>query len=93
MTKKPATLLGTQGDTTFTVERPWHGRSGGGLIDVDARRLVGVVQGYEIGGRGRGVYISHAAILRFLEKVKRDRLLPLKLPMSTPRYDRALRIC
>ena len=61
----PTTILGVQGDTTFTRERPWHGRSGGGLID-DSGYLVGVVQGYEIRPGGRGLYVSHQAILQFL---------------------------
>jgi hypothetical protein len=53
-------------DTTYTRERPWHGRSGGALIDVDSGRLVGVVQGYEVDYKRRGMYISLAAIRSFL---------------------------
>jgi hypothetical protein len=68
ITRKSATLLGTNGNWTYTAEKPWHGRSGGGLIDVDARRLIGVVHGYEVKANGRGIYISHAAILKFLDK-------------------------
>ncbi len=48
ITKKRATILFSQGTTTYTEERPWHGRSGGGLSDGDARLLIGVVQGYEL---------------------------------------------
>jgi hypothetical protein len=69
LTTRPATLLLTQGGTTYTREKPWHGRSGGGLIDVDARLLIGVVQGYEAGPAPyqRGLYVAHETILRFLE--------------------------
>ena len=67
LTKKRATILFSQGNTTYTEERPWHGRSGGGLTDGDGRVLIGVVQGYEIYPNNRGLYISHQAILRFLK--------------------------
>jgi hypothetical protein len=63
-----ASLLGSDRGITFTREIPWHGRSGGALIDCDAGCLIGVVQGYEIGGELRGLYVSHEAILRFLGK-------------------------
>jgi hypothetical protein len=68
VTRAPATLLESVGPTTFTREKPRHGRSGGGLIDLDGRCLIGVVQGYEVGGRGRGVYVSHQAVLAFVNK-------------------------
>lgn len=70
ITVRPATLLFSQGNTTYTREKPWHGRSGGGLIDVDAHVLIGVVQGYELWPNDRGLYVSHAAILRFLAQAK-----------------------
>lgn len=66
--KLPNTILGTSPNTTFTKERPGHGRSGGALLDADKGYVIGVVQGYEIGGQRRGLYISHAAILRFLKQ-------------------------
>src|SRR5262245_3310735 len=44
----PATLLGSGRGITFTREIPWHGRSGGALIDHDSGCLIGVVQGYEV---------------------------------------------
>ncbi len=66
ITRKPVTILSTDETTTFTREKPWHGRSGGGLIDVEARVLIGVVQGYEIRPDGRGIYVSHEAIVKFL---------------------------
>jgi hypothetical protein len=71
VTNRPATIVAAEGDTTFTAERPWHGRSGGGLIDIKHRCLIGVVQGYEIWPTRRGLYVSHAAILRFLAKHRR----------------------
>lgn len=68
VTSKPATIVSTSGNWTYTAEKPWHGRSGGGLIDVEARVLIGVVHGYEVKAGGRGIYISHAAVLTFLAK-------------------------
>ena len=68
VTNKTATLLLTDGNWTFTREKPWHGRSGGGLIDANARVLIGVVHGYEVKANGRGIYISHAAIRTFLAR-------------------------
>jgi len=68
VTNRPATVVGVSGDWTFTREKPWHGRSGGGLIDLEARVLIGVVNGYETTGQQRGVYTSHDAVLRFLEQ-------------------------
>jgi hypothetical protein len=74
VTVRSATLLETVGTTTYTREKPWHGRSGGGLIDGEAGVLVGVVQGYEVGGAGRGLYVSHEAILRFLGRCRPELL-------------------
>lgn len=70
-TVRTATMLSTGPVVTWTREPPWHGRSGGGLIDADAGVLVGVVQAYEVvGGRpARGIYASHQAILTFLGRV------------------------
>jgi hypothetical protein len=67
-TQKTATAIGTMGDTTFTVEKPWHGRSGGALFDTQNGVLVGVVSGYETIGQQRGLYVSHQAIRSFLSK-------------------------
>lgn len=52
-----------EGRETYTRERPGKGRSGGGLISSDGY-LVGIVHGYEDGGRG--IYVSLTAIHRFL---------------------------
>ncbi len=92
VTNHLATILSVDGMTTYTREKPWHGRSGGGLIDVEARVLIGVVQGYEVGGGQRGLYVSHAAIVMFLEKHRPQLLLaapsaPDPWPLSkAPRY-------
>ncbi len=82
ITNKSATILFSQGDTTYTAEKPWHGRSGGGLIDVDSKCLIGVVQGYEVSPTARGLYISHDAILRFL--VKHWPVQPRSPPQPNP---------
>jgi hypothetical protein len=65
-----ASILTSSGGITYTRERPIPGRSGGGLIDVDGRVLIAVCQGYEVRPNGRGMYVSHATILAFLEKHK-----------------------
>lgn len=85
---RPATILGTADPTTFTRERPWHGRSGGALLDAEHGCVIGVVQGYETAGQRRGVYVSHATILRFLAKQKqgtppRQDAVPFRLPAPT----------
>lgn len=66
--QRPATIVAQGAATTYTRERPWHGRSGGGLLDLESEVLIGVVQGYEVDGPRRGMYVSHAAILKFLTK-------------------------
>lgn len=68
---KPATILKTDSTTTWTREMPWHGRSGGGLIDADAKVLIGVVHGYEVEQPKRGLYVSHKAVLAFLARNQR----------------------
>jgi hypothetical protein len=75
--KRPATIVENRGvgwDVTLTTERPWHGRSGGALIDPTNGTLVGVVSAYtgppnhrELQSGANGVYVSHAAIVRFLQ--------------------------
>jgi hypothetical protein len=64
----PTHMLQSAHGTTWTREPPWHGRSGGALIDMDAGYVVGVVSGYEIGGMRRGIYASHDAICDFLHR-------------------------
>jgi hypothetical protein len=68
VTLRHVTVLGSQGAITFTREQPRHGRSGGALVVSDGQvsYLIGVVQGFEVMGQGRGMYASHEAILAFL---------------------------
>lgn len=66
VTVRSATLLREMGKETWTREPPWHGRSGGALLDPDSRVLLGTVIGYQSYPRGPGVYSSHSAILTFL---------------------------
>lgn len=74
--KRPASIVGQAGpSTTLTSERPWHGRSGGGLIDAGTGYLVGIVSAYEgpsnraeLANGYHGVYASHGAIFRFLRR-------------------------
>jgi hypothetical protein len=81
----PAHIVSLSGQVTYTRERPWHGRSGGGLIDADAGTLIGVVQGYELSGPRRGIYVSHQAILRFLERCRLRRIDPC-FPQPAPAF-------
>jgi hypothetical protein len=74
---RPATILAAGPSFTFTRERPWHGRSGGALIDVKTGLCVGICSGYEgprnhleIDGMYRGVYASNQSILEFLRRCK-----------------------
>ncbi len=64
---KTATIVGDDGLRWLTKEMPWHGRSGGGLIDMTVGRLIGVVQGYETTGQRHGLYINTRTIWQFLE--------------------------
>lgn len=71
-TMKQAHILKEEHDVYFTREKPWHGRSGGALIDLDSGYLVGVVSGYENPYKSpntRGVYVSLPAIQKFLKSV------------------------
>lgn len=70
---RPAEIIYSDAKWTYTKQRPWHGRSGGGLIDQSTGYLVGVVSGYtgpknhqELFGNYKGVYASHSSILSFL---------------------------
>jgi hypothetical protein len=66
ITHRPATVMAATADWTYTREKPWHGRSGGGLFDLDAKCLIGVVNGYETSGPERGIYVSHESVLAFI---------------------------
>src|SRR5262249_40903761 len=80
-TIRPATIASVEGGRTFTRERPWHGRSGGALLDADAGYVIGVVQGYEVAPWGRGIYISHSSIVAFLKKDHTGRQLRINNPL------------
>jgi hypothetical protein len=68
VTIRVATVLRYEGCNTITREAPWHGRSGGALLDPDKNVLVGTVVGYRGEPRrpGPGVYVSHRCIMQFL---------------------------
>ena len=98
--KRPASIVGQAGqNTTLTRERPWHGRSGGGLIDAQTGYLVGIVSAYEgpsnraeLANGHHGVYASHGAIWRFLRKTghirdqaPRQFTQPIPRQLTTPR--------
>lgn len=68
---KPAMIMKTEGSHYLTDTKPWHGRSGGPLVDIETEMIVGVTHAYEPpqrqGGRNVGVYISLETICNFLE--------------------------
>lgn len=73
LTKREAHVMEESDTTTWTVQKPREGRSGGGLIDKDGAVLVGVCVAYVAPGWfGRyltdrpGVYASRKAISRFM---------------------------
>jgi hypothetical protein len=76
---KMATIVSIQGKTIYTAEKPWHGRSGGGLIDEQGQ-LIGVVQGYEVNDQQRGMYVSHDAILSFIRTPPPQQYTPSPQP-------------
>ncbi len=71
-----ATILRDDGTTWWTQEMPWHGRSGGGLIDSTSGYLIGVVQGYSTPGpsyrshpddpRCKGMYVNLRTVQAFI---------------------------
>ncbi len=72
---RPAEIVGGTGQVTYTRERPWHGRSGGALLDGETGELVGVVSGYTGPPNHReqfpgatGVYVSLPTIRAFLAR-------------------------
>jgi hypothetical protein len=67
-TQRPAHIVKTDSDITWTREPPWHGRSGGALLDLDQGVLIGVVSGYVSYPEGPGLYVSHRDIGFFLEQ-------------------------
>lgn len=83
ITSRTATLVAQDVANYYTRERPWHGRSGGPL--VDGGKLVGVVQGYEVSGRRRGIYVHHRVVLRFLTDVAHRNLHRIDRPQYAER--------
>jgi hypothetical protein len=77
------TILGQLSHWTYTKEKPIEGRSGGGLFDLDAKVLIGVCIGYEVSGEGRGLFVSHQSIMRFLN-AETPRSLAPNLPIQKP---------
>ena len=67
-TERPVHIVKTDRDITWTREPPWHGRSGGALLDLDQGVLIGVVSGYVNYPEGPGLYVSHREIGLFLER-------------------------
>jgi len=81
LTIKRATITRSGANWTITREPPWHGRSGGGLIDSRGY-LVGVVHAYEDPVAGPGIHVSHASIVRFLTSFKGAQAAPV--PQQPP---------
>jgi hypothetical protein len=74
-TVRPALIVAVDDLWIYTQQKPWHGRSGGGLIDRRSNMLLGIVSRYEAmpgaapGQVGnRGVYASRKSILAFLNQ-------------------------
>lgn len=75
VTQKPAKIVGAWGNNYKTDSRPWHGRSGGALIEKRTGYLLGVVSAYtdprnhaDYHPGEHGIYVSLPAIHRFLAK-------------------------
>lgn len=64
MTKASARMIRDDGSYIWTYEKPWHGRSGGPLLDGDY--LIGVCHGYTTGPSGAGMYVSMQRVHLFL---------------------------
>ena len=69
----PEHILRVDGKIYFTDQPPDHGRSGGGLIDLDRGWLVGVCEGYTFGtpqhpgANSQGMFITLDTIHDFLD--------------------------
>lgn len=77
VTQRPAKIVAVWGNSYKTDARPWHGRSGGSLIDKRTGYLMGVVSAYtgprnhaEYQPGENGIYVSLPAIHRFLIQAK-----------------------
>jgi Trypsin-like peptidase domain len=90
---RPATIVDVRGGDVLTDARPWHGRSGGALIDKRTGYLVGVCSSYS-GPRDHaeyrpgchGVYVSLPTIRTFLSQagVLKDEPRPIEDPFAAP---------
>lgn len=74
-TVRPALIVAIDDRWIYTQQKPWHGRSGGGLIDRKTNLLLGIVSRYEADPHAapgqvgnRGVYASRKSILAFLSQ-------------------------
>jgi hypothetical protein len=67
MVVAPATLIGSDGQRTYTRENPVPGRSGGAIMDPDQNVLLGCCTGFETQGPRRGIYSSLDALWSFLD--------------------------
>jgi hypothetical protein len=89
---RPARIVATWGHDYKTDTRPWHGRSGGGLIDKKHGYLVGVCSAYtgqsnhaERMNGENGIYVSLPTIQKFLVKAGVMKGDPSQLPdIGTP---------
>lgn len=85
--KKPPRMrwtkyAGSFGHLSYTETPPWHGRSGGALLDMQTGYTVGVVSGYERPyPQGRGRYVSLSAIHAFLQRVLSPKVIEQRVPM------------
>ncbi|MCC6421616.1 MAG: trypsin-like peptidase domain-containing protein [Gemmataceae bacterium] len=86
LTRARADVLEITPGHTFTRGIPWHGRSGGPLLD--GPNTVGIVTGYEVGGERRGIYSSHRSILIFLGGTDKPRVPPWGSQGAIPEYPR-----
>jgi hypothetical protein len=90
-TVKAAHSVGGDARHTYTRERPWHGRSGGGLIDAESGYLVGVVSGYtgppahvEVYPGQVGIYVSHESVLAFIGRLPGQGAAPVPARPQAP---------
>ncbi len=96
MHQEPATILRDDGHIWWTKEMPWHGRSGGGLLDMTSGCLIGVVSGYDLPHPGyrshpndpacHGMYVDLRSIHTFLTRYNSGGAssTPQPKPLSQP---------
>src|SRR5262249_45280336 len=87
---RPAHILRDDGKQMWTREAPWHGRSGGGLIDIDSGYLLGCCTGYVRYPQGPGIYSSTSAVHRFLARYSPTmRLIAQNAPRPQSQLDQS----